>query len=145
MEKNSLQSGKGSEAEITCVVTGEPRPRVIWYKEGEVIKLTGLWMLLKLFNSLFSSGRVEAQRAGTRHVLVIHNLQESDYGFYMCYATNSMGSVQKSVEISDEDIKKEKLNIGDASFLCMTAYYAAGCHLPFLLHLALFPNFFSLF
>jgi len=90
IEKNSLQSGKGSEAELTCLVTGEPRPRVIWYKEGGVIKLTD---------------RIEAQRAGTRHVLVIHNLQESDYGHYMCYATNSMASVQKSIEISEEEAK----------------------------------------
>ena len=38
-------------------------------------------------------------------MLVIHNLQESDYGHYMCYATNSMASVQKSIEISEEEAK----------------------------------------
>ena len=49
------------------------------------------------------SGRTEAQQAGSRQILLIHNIQESDYGSYMCYATNSMGSVQKIIEIKVED------------------------------------------
>ena len=35
LEKHTLQSGRGFETEITCVVTGEPRPRVMWYKDGQ--------------------------------------------------------------------------------------------------------------
>ena len=49
------------------------------------------------------SGRTEAQQAGSRQILLIHNIQESDYGPYMCYASNSMGSVQKIIEIKVED------------------------------------------
>ena len=30
-------------------------------------------------------------------------LQEADYGTYMCYATNSMGSVQRLLEVSAEE------------------------------------------
>lgn len=37
LEKHTLQSGRGFETEITCVVTGEPRPRVMWYKDGQAI------------------------------------------------------------------------------------------------------------
>jgi len=93
IHKSTLQSGKGFEAEITCVVNGEPRPRVIWYKGGEVITLTG---------------RMEAQRAGTKQILLIHNIQEGDYGSYMCYASNSIGSVQKIIELNAEHkINKE--------------------------------------
>ena len=35
-------------------------------------------------------------------------LQEDDYGTYMCYATNSLGSVQKLLEVVIND---EKLTI----------------------------------
>ena len=65
-------------------------------------------------------GRFEAQMAGARHILLVNNvqvllfikiivwksklkmrfyLQEDDYGTYMCYATNSLGSVQKLLEV----------------------------------------------
>lgn len=45
------------------------------------------------------TGRVEAQMAGARHVLVVRNIQEGDYGTYMCYATNSLGSKQQLQEV----------------------------------------------
>ena len=57
-------------------------------------------------------GRLEAQRAGSRQILVIHNIQESDYGSYMCYATNSIGSVQKIIEIKAEDKENKEFDFG---------------------------------
>ena len=45
-------------------------------------------------------------------MLLIHNMQESDYGQYMCYARNSMGSVQRTVEIADTD-SRDKKNYND--------------------------------
>ena len=71
-------------------------------------------------------GRFEAQMAGARHILLVNNvqvllfikmivwknklkcvfyLQEDDYGTYMCYATNSLGSVQKLLEVVINDQK----------------------------------------
>ena len=51
---------------------------------------------------------MEAQRAGTKQILLIHNIQEGDYGSYMCYASNSIGSVQKIIELNAEHkINKE--------------------------------------
>lgn len=35
-------------------------------------------------------------------------MQESDYGQYMCYATNSMGSRREEVEIADTDNRAMK-------------------------------------
>ena len=34
---------------------------------------------------------------------MIENLQELDFGSYMCFASNSMGSAQKIIEIIEED------------------------------------------
>ena len=52
---------------------------------------------------IFISGRFEAKKAGSRYTLLIENLQELDFGSYMCFASNSMGSAQKIVEIMEED------------------------------------------
>jgi len=92
INKNIYQSGRGLEAEVSCEVKGQPRPRVVWYKEGQVIKITG---------------RIEAAHAGTRQMLIIHNIQAADYGSYMCYAKNSLGSDQKIAELKEEDKDNE--------------------------------------
>ena len=78
------------------------------------MKLTGWFHQNNLTCKTNISGRVEAQRAGTRQVLVIHNLQESDYGPYMCYATNSIGSIQKIIEITAEDKDNNKIDFGQS-------------------------------
>ena len=78
-EKHTLQTGKGFETELTCVVTGEPQPKVLWYKDGQILNFT-------------RHSRKEYQKAGSKHILVIHNTQGSDFGNYMCYASNSIGS-----------------------------------------------------
>ena len=83
-EKHTLQSGRGFETELTCVVAGEPRPRVMWYKDGNILNIT-------------SSSRTEYQVAGSKHILVIHNTQGSDFGTYMCYASNAIGIKHKNL------------------------------------------------
>ena len=47
--------------------------------------------------------------AGSKHILVIRNTQGSDYGSYMCYATNSIGSTQKMIDVKAEDRSNKEL------------------------------------
>ena len=70
------------------MVTGEPRPRVMWYRDGEILNIT-------------DQTRAQYQVAGSKHILVIHNTQGSDYGTYMCYATNSIGEKCINLENSN--------------------------------------------
>ena len=84
LEKNVLQTGRGFETELTCVVTGEPRPRVMWYRDGQVLNIT-------------EHTRLQYQQAGSKHILIIQNTQGSDYGTYMCYATNSIGQYRQII------------------------------------------------
>ena len=64
-------------------------------------------------NWLDKVDRVEFHKGGNNHVLVLSNTIEEDTGTYMCYATNSMGSAIKSLEITSKDIilKTKKNNI----------------------------------
>jgi len=101
-EKHTLQSGRGFETELTCVVAGEPKPRVMWYKDGSILNIT-------------SSSRTEYQVAGSKHILVIHNTQGSDFGTYMCYASNAIGATQKMIEIKAEDRNDKELKYRDHS------------------------------
>lgn len=59
--------------------------------------------------NLTSSSRTEHQVAGSKHILVIRNTQGSDYGSYMCYATNSIGSTQKMIDVKAEDRSNKEL------------------------------------
>ena len=45
---------------------------------------------------------------------MVQNVQESDYGSYMCYATNSIGSVQKIVEMKVDDKDNQESQSGQA-------------------------------
>ena len=36
LQKSAIKTGKGLVAEIVCTVTGEPMPKVTWYKGDEV-------------------------------------------------------------------------------------------------------------
>ena len=51
--------------------------------------------------------------AGSKHILVIRNTQGSDYGSYMCYATNSIGSTQKMIDVKAEDRSNKELTYSE--------------------------------
>ena len=53
--------------------------------------------------------------AGSKHILVIRNTQGSDYGSYMCYATNSIGSTQKMIDVKAEDRNNKELAYSEES------------------------------
>lgn len=36
LQKSAIKTGQGLVAEIACAVTGEPKPKVTWYKGDEV-------------------------------------------------------------------------------------------------------------
>jgi len=94
----SVRSGLGFLLEMTCTVRGHPAPKVIWYKDGE---------------PLADSERMSSQQAGPTNVLILQNFQDSDRGLYMCYASNSLGTVQRIFKVDathSEDINNNSSN-----------------------------------
>ena len=54
LQKSSIKTGLGLIAEITCTVTGEPKPKVTWYKGDEVtivIRIEFMYLIAKIFVS----------------------------------------------------------------------------------------------
>ncbi len=62
LNKVTIQTGSGLAAEFTCVVTGQPEPKVSWYKGTEVLRL---------------NDRIITANAGSKHILTINRYANS--------------------------------------------------------------------
>ena len=52
--------------------------------------------------------RITAETAGKRHILLLDRLRSDDLGTYMCYTINELGSAQKVLELTMEDLLLEE-------------------------------------
>ena len=52
--------------------------------------------------------RITAETAGKRHILLLDRLRSDDLGTYMCYTINELGSAQKVLELTIEDLLLEE-------------------------------------
>ena len=118
MEQHSLETGQGRQVEVSCLVRGEPKPRVVWYRSVVllvtisvivtvnfiviisvivtaiatvtitiIITVTVITIAIIIVGTIMIptvhrnaevvplKGRIEAQMAGPRHVLLLHHLQ----------------------------------------------------------------------
>ncbi|XP_066993605.2 hemicentin-1 isoform X2 [Anabrus simplex] len=72
----------GKDVQLPCVVQGNPKPVVVWKKDGAPLTL---------------SSRVE--RVSTHDSLVLRRAREADNGTYECIATNSAGVQESIIEV----------------------------------------------
>ena len=87
VESEKVHSGVGKEAHLTCIVHGEPRPTVRWFKENTELRPSASGSLAhpKIF--------IESKEATHRHTLVLRGLADkNDFGNYSCVAENSLGT-----------------------------------------------------
>lgn len=66
-------------------MTAYPDAKVDWFIENERVTY---------------SSRIVKFIAGQVHSLVIRNVRPSDYGYYVCRATNDLGVSETSIELS---------------------------------------------
>ena len=52
--------------------------------------------------------RITAETAGKRHILLLDRLRSDDLGTYMCYTINELGSAQKVLALTVEDLLLEE-------------------------------------
>jgi len=72
----SQKAREGSNVELMCEASGNPEPRVEWFKNGEVIE------------------------GETDNKLLLENIRESDVANYACNVSNSAGYLYKNVVIT---------------------------------------------
>ncbi|XP_054285081.1 lachesin-like isoform X1 [Macrosteles quadrilineatus] len=85
VERSWVHSGEGYEAQLVCIVHGEPAPNMIWYQDSFLLDPTE---------------RRTMETRANRHTLTIRNVQSSDFGNYSCVADNSLGRAKKYMELS---------------------------------------------
>uniref|UniRef100_A0A182JWE7 Ig-like domain-containing protein n=1 Tax=Anopheles christyi TaxID=43041 RepID=A0A182JWE7_9DIPT len=85
VEQPTVHSGIGHEAQLVCIVHGEPTPSVVWYQDTTQLGIT----------EQFSQ-----QNRGNKYSLVIRNVTYSDIGNYTCQASNALGKDRGSLSLS---------------------------------------------
>ncbi|TRY70161.1 hypothetical protein TCAL_01222 [Tigriopus californicus] len=96
IDKALIRTGWGKAFELSCVIIGEPSPKITWYKGNEVVEL---------------DDRVKATNAGSKYVLILEKVHNDDIGRYMCYATNHLGSSQRTLEVHLDDIETDRIDL----------------------------------
>jgi len=87
VEELFIHSQTGDQAELVCNVHAEPTPTVVWRKDG--VDVTSE-----------TKNNVRISNTGHRHSLTINAVKKEDFGEYSCMATNSLGTMEKTIEIS---------------------------------------------
>ncbi|KAK7872442.1 hypothetical protein R5R35_014242 [Gryllus longicercus] len=85
VERSWVHSGEGYEAQLVCIVHGQPPPELMWYKDELAVE---------------PSPRRLVESRGSRHALTVRDVQGADFGNYSCVADNSLGRAKKHMELS---------------------------------------------
>nr|XP_031839817.1 neurotrimin isoform X1 [Nomia melanderi] len=83
--KTWMNAPPGVRVQLHCGVSAWPEATVEWYFNNRSVK--------------YSSRIVKHNSCGD-HSLVIRNVRTTDYGFYMCRASNSLGITEAAIELS---------------------------------------------
>lgn len=91
--------------QLDCTVNAWPEAKVEWYFNNETLKYTS---------------RIVKHNAGNDHSLLIRHVKTTDYGAYLCRASNSLGITEKIVELSEianpAVFKKESRSTSSTSY-----------------------------
>ncbi|RLU24039.1 hypothetical protein DMN91_004248 [Ooceraea biroi] len=86
VKKPWVHAYPGIRVQLECTVTAFPEAKVEWYFKNETMKYTS---------------RIVKHNVGNDHSLLIRNVKATDYGSYLCRASNSLGITEKIVELSE--------------------------------------------
>ncbi|XP_045462616.1 lachesin-like isoform X2 [Harmonia axyridis] len=84
IEEFIVNSDKEMDTELKCTVKAKPRADVVWLRNGIV---------------LHSSSHIKMSNQDNEHILTLKGLRESDFGQYVCSANNSLGAIEKSINL----------------------------------------------
>ncbi|NXS68886.1 OBSL1 protein, partial [Pandion haliaetus] len=77
----------GTDAVLSCQITGEPRPSIVWEKDK---------------NPIEPSGRFHVEAKGDLYSLLVSRATPQDSGLYICKAKNSVGATYAAATLKVE-------------------------------------------
>ncbi|XP_064651223.1 opioid-binding protein/cell adhesion molecule homolog [Lineus longissimus] len=86
---------KNYDVELACIVSGDPEPELMWYKQDKRITDDHKHEVHKIFG-LPGQG---LRYASVWFTLRIHNIQAGDYGNYTCKAQNIYGNDSANITL----------------------------------------------
>uniref|UniRef100_A0A5S6QQE6 Uncharacterized protein n=2 Tax=Trichuris muris TaxID=70415 RepID=A0A5S6QQE6_TRIMR len=78
----SIEVNEDDDAAMSCTATGNPQPEIVWFRNDYRIS---------------NDSKYTTEETGS---LVVHEVNADDIGSYECRATNLLGSVSRSVDLS---------------------------------------------
>ncbi|KAI5736237.1 hypothetical protein M8J76_001326 [Diaphorina citri] len=85
VEKQWIHTAPDMRAEIICNVYANPPAKVEWFRDGTAITL---------------GGRIDMHVSSEKHSLLVRHIKDTDFGNYMCQASNNLGSSQQFIQLS---------------------------------------------
>lgn len=80
--KQEFSAVEGSTVNLPCDVTGDPKPAILWYKDGI---------------ELISDDTHQIESDGS---ITLKHVKESDEGEFICKAVNIIGSSDQVIKVS---------------------------------------------
>lgn len=85
-------------AQIECHVTSLPQANVHWFHHGIPVLTDN--RISRQDHAHTSNGTISEYYTNTKHILIIRNVRENDFGMYDCRAENSLGTSCSTVELT---------------------------------------------
>ena len=83
----TVYTGLGHQFILSCSVSGWPRPELTWSRHHRTIRNTA---------------RLTTRTRGDTHYLFVHNVTDTDFGEYVCSATNRLGTERQNIVVVGE-------------------------------------------
>ncbi|XP_055298942.1 limbic system-associated membrane protein isoform X2 [Sitodiplosis mosellana] len=85
-------------AQLECVVVSQPKANVHWFHHG--IPVTSGTRISRQDHAILTNQTVDDYHTDTKHILIIRNVKETDFGMYDCRAENAIGINGASIEVT---------------------------------------------
>lgn len=85
-------------AQLECVVTAQPKANVHWFHHG--LPVTASTRIGRQDHAILQNQTISEYHTDTRHILIIRQVKETDFGMYDCRAENAMGINGSSIELT---------------------------------------------
>lgn len=76
-------------AHLECLVTSQPQANVHWFHHG--IPVISSSRISRQDHAILQNQTVNDYHTDTKHILIIKNIKETDFGMYDCRAENTLG------------------------------------------------------